>query len=365
VGASVTTRRLAGLDGDYKDPQRSDARATVPAVNVAVIGSGSWGTAVAAMVATRAPTTLWARREEAAAEMRSTRENTSYLPGIELPEQLTITSDLSVALERAGLVVVAVPSHGFREVLQAGTEFMASDARVISLSKGVERGSQLRMTEVAADVLSIDSSHIGVLTGPNLAREVALGQPAAAVVAIPDGTIAKELQALFMQPSFRVYTNSDVVGCESAGALKNVMAIAAGMAHGLGYGDNSKAALVTRALAELTRLGVALGGVPLTFAGLAGMGDLVATCFSDQSRNRRVGVELGMGKPLDVIVAEMKMVAEGVKSTEAILALAAAQQIEMPIATMVGAVLYEGALPADMVEGLMTREAKAELHGIE
>ena len=330
-----------------------------------MIGSGSWGTAVAAMVASRAPTTLWARREEAAAEMRAARENTSYLPGIELPASLTITSDVAAAVESAGLVVVAVPSHGFREVLEAAKEFMDSDTRVISLSKGVERGSQLRMTEVASDVLPLDPSRIGVLTGPNLAREVALGQPAAAVVAISDETSAQELQALFMQPTFRVYTNLDVVGCESAGALKNVMAIAAGMAHGLGYGDNSKAALVTRALAELTRLGVALGGAPLTFAGLAGMGDLVATCFSDQSRNRRVGVELGRGKPLDVIVAEMSMVAEGVKSTEAILALAKAHQIEMPIATMVGSVLYEGALPSDMVEQLMTREAKAELHGIE
>ena len=364
VGASVTTRRLAGLDGDYKDPQRCGVGAKFPAVNVAVIGSGSWGTAVAAMVTSRAPTTLWARRKEAAAEMESTRQNRAYLPGIELPASLTITSDLAAAVEGAGLVVVAVPSHGFREVLEAAKELVASDVRVISLSKGVERGSQLRMTEVAAEVLPIEPSRIGVLTGPNLAREIALGQPAAAVVAVPDETIAKELQALFMQPTFRVYTNLDVVGCEAAGALKNVMAIAAGMAHGLGYGDNSKAALVTRALAELTRLGVALGGAPLTFAGLAGMGDLVATCFSDQSRNRRVGVELGLGKPLDVIVAEMRMVAEGVKSTEAILALAAAHQIEMPIAAMVGSVLYEGALPADMVEGLMTREAKAELHGI-
>jgi glycerol-3-phosphate dehydrogenase (NAD(P)+) len=220
------------------------------------------------------------------------------------------------------------------------------------------------MTEVAAEVLSIDPSRIGVLTGPNLAREVALGQPAAAVIAIPDQAVAEMLQAMFMQSAFRVYTNPDVIGCESAGALKNVMAIAAGMAHGLEYGDNSKAALVTRALAELTRLGVALGGAPLTFAGLAGMGDLVATCFSDQSRNRRVGVELGRGKSLETIVAEMSMVAEGVKSTEAILVLAERNQIEMPIAEMVGSVLYEGSKPADMVEGLMTREAKAELHGI-
>ncbi len=333
-------------------------------MKVAVIGSGSWGTAVAAMVASRAPTTLWTRRDEAAAQMNAERENKSYLPGIMLPEALVITADLAAALEGADVVVLAVPSHGFRDVLESAKDLVAADACVVSLSKGVERGSQLRMTEVAAEVLSIDPSRIGVLTGPNLAREVALGQPAAAVVAIPDQAVAEKLQALFMHPAFRVYTNPDVVGCESAGALKNVMAIAAGMAHGLGYGDNSKAALVTRALAELTRLGVALGGAPLTFAGLAGMGDLVATCFSDQSRNRRVGIELGRGKSLETIVADMSMVAEGVKSTEAILVLAERNQIEMPIAESVGSVLYEGSKPADMVEGLMTREAKAELHGI-
>ncbi len=333
-------------------------------MKVAVVGSGSWGTAVAAMIAPRAPTTLWTRREEAAAQMNAERENKSYLPGIMLPEALVITADLTAALEGADVVVLAVPSHGFRDVLESAKDLVVPDACVVSLSKGVERGSQLRMTEVTAEVLSIDPSRIGVLTGPNLAREVALGQPAAAVVAIPDQAVGEKLQALFMHSAFRVYTNPDVIGCESAGALKNVMAIAAGMAHGLGYGDNSKAALVTRALAELTRLGVALGGAPLTFAGLAGMGDLVATCFSDQSRNRRVGVELGRGKSLETIVAEMSMVAEGVKSTEAILVLAERNQIEMPIAESVGSVLYEGSKPADMVEALMTREAKAELHGI-
>ncbi len=334
-------------------------------MNVAVIGSGSWGTAVAAMVCEHAATTLWARRTEVAEAMTAERENTAYLPGITLPEPLRITGDLAEALADAEVVVMAVPSHGFRGVLEEATAAIPSEAAVVSLSKGVERGTQLRMTEVAAEVLATDPAQIGVLTGPNLAREVAEGQPAAAVVAVPDAEVAQVLQDLFMSPTFRVYTNPDVVGCEAAGALKNVMAIAAGIAHGLGYGDNSKAALVTRALAELTRLGIALGGVPLTFAGLAGMGDLVATCFSEQSRNRTVGVALGKGRPLDEIVAEMKMVAEGVKSTEAILALAERHGMEMPIAEMVGAVLYDGRQPADLVEGLMTREAKAELHGIE
>lgn len=334
-------------------------------MRVAVIGSGSWGTAVAAMAADRADTVLWARRPEVAATITASRQNHDYLPGVELPASLTSTADLEAAVAGADVVVFGVPSHGFREVATEAAPHVSPSAIVVSLSKGVERGTQLRMTQVCAEVLDVPPDRIGVLTGPNLAREVAVGQPAAAVVAITDAEAGAMLQRLFMTPTFRVYTNPDVVGCESAGALKNVMAIAAGMAHGLGYGDNSKAALVTRALAELTRLGVALGGSPLTFAGLAGMGDLIATCFSDQSRNRRVGVALGRGQSLDEIVADMNMVAEGVKSTEAILDLAATNGIEMPIAEMVGAVLYDGRRPADMVQGLMTREAKPEMHGIE
>lgn len=319
---------------------------------------------MAAMVAPRADTTLWARRPEAAAEIETARENAAYLPGIALPASLSVTADLAAAVEGADVIVFGVPSHGFREVAEGASQHIGSDAIVVSLSKGVERGTQKRMTEVCAEVLDVASDRIGVLTGPNLAREIALGQPAAAVAAMRDPEAATTVQNLFMTPTFRVYTNPDVVGCEAAGALKNVMALAAGMAHGLGYGDNSKAALVTRALAELTRLGVALGGAPMTFAGLAGMGDLIATCFSDQSRNRRVGVALGRGQSLEQIVAEMNMVAEGVKSTEAILALAARHEMEMPIAEMVGAVLYDDKRPADMVQGLMTREAKAEMHGM-
>jgi len=316
------------------------------------------------MTVATAETHLWARREELAARINSAGANEAYLPGIPLPGDLQTTSDLGEAVAGADVVIMAVPSHGFRAVIEQARPFIDADTPVISLVKGVETGTLLRMTEVAAEVLDTDPSRVGVLTGPNLAREIALGQPAAAVIGMRDLTTATELQHLLMSPTFRVYTNPDVVGCEAAGALKNVMAIAAGMAHGLGFGDNSKAALVTRALAELTRLGIALGGQPLTFAGLAGMGDLVATCFSEQSRNRRVGVELGRGHSLEQIVSEMHMVAEGVKSTEAVLALARRHDIEMPIAAMVGAVLYEGRRPADLVMGLMTREAKPELHGI-
>jgi glycerol-3-phosphate dehydrogenase (NAD(P)+) len=221
------------------------------------------------------------------------------------------------------------------------------------------------MTEVIGDVLDDhDPSCIGVLTGPNLAKEVAGGQPTASVVATADQDVAESLQQLFLGPTFRVYTNPDVVGCEIAGACKNVLAIGAGIAHGLGYGDNTKAALITRGLAELARLGVALGGDPMTFAGLAGMGDLIATCNSPQSRNRRVGVELGEGRSLDEIVAATNMVAEGVKSTRAVLALAARHDVEMPLASFVGRVLYEGARPADLVTELMLRKAKPELNGL-
>jgi glycerol-3-phosphate dehydrogenase (NAD(P)+) len=221
------------------------------------------------------------------------------------------------------------------------------------------------MTEVIAEELADhDTTRIGVLTGPNLAREVASGQPTASVVAVPDPAIADALQAVFFAPTLRVYTNPDVVGCEMAGALKNVLAIGAGIADGLGYGDNTKAALMTRGLAELARLGVAMGGEPLTFAGLAGMGDLIATCSSPQSRNRYVGCELGRGRALDDVVNEMNMVAEGVKTTAAVMELAARYEVEMPLASFVGRVLYEGARPADLVPELMLRKAKPELQGM-
>ena len=231
---------------------------------------------------------------------------------------------------------------------------------VISLTKGLEVGSNMRMTEVIADVLpDHDPAGIGVLTGPNLAREVMEGQPAASVVSVPDEKIATVLQSVFMTPSLRVYSNTDVIGCEMAGSLKNVMALAAGMAHGLEYGDNSMATLITRALAELSRLGRAMGGNPATFAGLAGMGDLIATCISPLSRNHRVGIALGQGKALDDIIAEMNMVAEGVKTTPVVVELAAQHDVEMPIATQVANVLA-GQSVAQMLTELMGRPPKPE-----
>ena len=333
---------------------------------VAVIGAGSWGTAVGAIAAVNADAVLWARDPAVAARVVRDHVNPDYLPDIALPETLHATSDLLEACTGADVVVMGVPSHGFRDVLTTAAPAIADDIPILSLSKGVEQGTELRMTEVVANVLAAHRrDRIGVLTGPNLAREVALGQPTASVVAIDDAEVASELQALFMTATFRVYTNPDVVGCEIAGALKNVIAIAAGIAHGLGYGDNTKAALITRGLAELARLGIALGGNPLTFSGLAGMGDLVATCTSEKSRNRFVGVELGKGRSLDEVLEEMNMVAEGVKSTRSVLELAAQHGVDMPIAGFVGAVLYEGRRPADLVPSLMLREAKAELDGMQ
>ena len=333
---------------------------------VAVVGAGSWGTAVAAIVSRNAPTVLWARRAELAASIDARNENPDYLAGIDLPSELRATADLAAACADADVVVFAVPSHGLRAVLAEARPHVAPDAAIVSLTKGIEQGTLRRMTEVIAEVLvDHDPSHIGVLTGPNLAREVAAGQPTASVVAIADAGVADELQQVFFAPTLRVYTNPDVVGCEMAGALKNVIAIGAGIADGLGYGDNTKAALITRGLAELARLGVTLGGEPLTFAGLAGMGDLIATCASPQSRNRHVGVEIGRGRALDEVVSEMNMVAEGVKTTAAVLELAERHRVEMPLAAFVGRVLYDGARPAELIPELMMRKAKPELQGMQ
>ena len=330
-------------------------------MRIAVIGAGSWGTTVACLAAQRHATVMWARRPELVERINEERRNEQYLPGAEIPYSLTVTGDLEAALMDAEVVVMGVPSHGYREVLSQAAPVVPIDAAILSLSKGIEQGTLKRMTEVTREELpDHDPAIIGVLSGPNLAREVIAGQPAATVIAMADTDRSHTLQQVFMSPSFRVYTNTDVVGCEIAGALKNVMAIAAGMAKGLGFGDNTMATLVTRALAELTRLGVAMGGEPLTFAGLAGMGDLIATCVSSQSRNNRVGTELGKGRSLDDIISEMNMVAEGVKTTRAVLDLAEKYAIEMPIAHQVGRVLYEGARPRDAVLALMTREAKAE-----
>lgn len=317
---------------------------------------------MASIAAASAPTILWARREELARAINETGTNPEYLPTLRLPPSLSATAELERAIEDAEAIIMAVPSHGFRAVFTRIAPLVGPSTPMVSLTKGIEQGTLARMTEVVADVSAEhDPSVCGVLTGPNLAAEIVAGQPTASVIAMPDRVTAELLQGLFMGPAFRVYTNDDVVGCELAGALKNVMAIASGMSDGLGFGDNTRATLLTRALAELSRLGVALGGRPETFAGLAGMGDLIATCSSDKSRNHRVGVGLAEGKPLEEIVTEMRMVAEGVKTTRSVLGLAERTGVDMPIATHVGMVLDGDITPKEGVLSLMTREAKSEL----
>jgi len=320
---------------------------------VVVIGAGSWGTTVAGLCTRAAEVLLWARRPEVAHEVTVSHTNAAYLPGHELPTALAATSNLAEAAAAADILVVAVPSHGLRAVIQAAGPHVAPGTPVVSLAKGVEQGTLLRMTEVVRQILP--ESPVGVLSGPNLAKEVAAGQPAASVVAFTDLALAGKLMGLLGGPRFRVYTNDDVVGCELAGALKNVVAIAVGMAHGMGFGDNTKASLITRGLAELSRLGVALGGRPLTFSGLAGMGDLVATCFSPQSRNRTVGAALGAGMTIGQVVAEMKMVAEGVKTSRAVVDLARRAGLDLPIAEAVAGVCHEGWTATDALESLLAR----------
>lgn len=310
------------------------------------------------------PVTVWARRGDCADEMNERRSNQSYLPGVELPEGLRATSDLAAAVNGAEVVVLGIPSHCFRQTCEELSPMLAPDSSLVSLAKGVERETLLRMSQVASQAAQVPIDRVAVLSGPNLAKEVAKGLPGATVVACTDGARAESLQATFHAPTFRVYTNTDVIGVEIGGAAKNVVAIAAGVADGLAYGENALAALVTRGLVEITRLGVALGADPLTFVGLAGVGDLVATCLSKLSRNHHVGEELAKGRALDDIIASMNMVAEGVKSCRAILDLAASVNVDMPIASRVGKVLYEGAGVKEMVDSLLTRGAETEFEGI-
>jgi glycerol-3-phosphate dehydrogenase (NAD(P)+) len=328
------------------------------ALRVAVIGAGSWGTTVASVSVANNDTVLWARRKDVADEITTAHTNGAYLAGVELPAALRSTPSLEEAVGGADVVVMAVPSHGFRAVLEEAAPHIRAWVPVVSLSKGLEQGTLLRMTQVVNDVLPDHPA--GALTGPNLAREVMAGHPAAAVMAFADERIAVGLQPVFNAPAFRVYTNLDIVGCEIAGVVKNVMAIAAGMVDGMGFGDNTKAAVMTRGLAELSKLGEALGGDPRTFSGLAGMGDLVATCMSAQSRNHRVGVELGRGRCLDDIVADTQMVAEGVRSSSVVSELAASCGVEMPIAEQVRAVCHDGVAAADAMASLLQRRAGAE-----
>src|SRR4051812_37995715 len=330
------------------------------AIRVAVIGAGSWGTTVAHLAAHNAPTTLWARDDALAKEIDAEHRNGRYLPGHTLHESLRATSALDDCVAAADVLVMGVPSHGFRSSLEEIRAHLRPWVPVVSLAKGLEQGTKLRMSQVVHEVLP--GHPVAVLTGPNLAKEILAGQAAAAVVAMADEFISSELQQIFTSNLFRVYVNGDVVGSELGGVLKNVIAIAAGMADGVGAGDNTRAAVMTRGLNEMSRLGTAMGGDPMTFAGLAGMGDLLATCMSQQSRNRYVGEQLGKGRPIDEIIAEMNQVAEGVKSCRTVLELAEEHGVEMPIAAEVVGVVHDGRTAFDAFSGLVSRKATHERH---
>ena len=327
-------------------------------LNIAVLGGGSWGTTVASLVARNTDVTLWARNPDTVNEINSQHSNERYLPGDKLVDRLRATNDIGEAVGEADVVVMGIPSQNFRTVLEEVKQHIRAWVPVISLTKGLELKTRMRMTQIIQQVLP--GHPVGVLTGPNLAREIMAGQAAAGVIAMEDEIIVQELQNVFKSGLFRVYTNTDVIGCELGGVLKNIIAIAVGMGDGLGAGDNTRAALITRGLSEITRLGVAMGGKPETFAGLAGMGDMIATCTSPQSRNRHVGIELGKGRSMEDIIEEMTMVAEGAKSAPAVMALANEHNVEMPIASDVSRVLAGDASASRAFRGLLRVEAGAE-----
>ena len=327
---------------------------------MAVVGAGSWGTTVANAVAKNQSTMLWARRNELADQIATRHENSDYLPGITLVESLKCSSQLKDVVANASIVMMAVPSNGFRDVATQVAKYIDAQVPIVSLAKGLERDSLKRMSEVVGELMP--QNVVAVLTGPNLAHEIMAGQPGATVVACSDEQIAKQIQKTVSSSTLRVYTNDDVVGCEIAGVIKNVIAIAAGIVEGMGFGDNSKATLITRGVAEMSRLGVALGANPNTFMGLAGLGDVVATCASAKSRNTAVGVRLGRGESIATITQSMSMVAEGVRSSLSVLQLAQRCNIEMPITEQVAAVCEGKTNAQDALVQLMARASKSEFY---
>ncbi|MGY1696963.1 NAD(P)H-dependent glycerol-3-phosphate dehydrogenase [Geodermatophilus sp. SYSU D00814] len=327
----------------------------------AVLGAGSWGTTFAKVLADAGcSVTLHARRPELAAAITEGRENPDYLPGVRLPEALTATTDAGRALDGADVVVLAVPSQSLRANLEQWTPLLPPDATLLSLMKGIELGSTKRMSEVICEVTGAGPDRVAALSGPNLAREIAEEQPAATVIACPDGDRAATVQAACHTPYFRPYTNLDLVGCELGGAVKNVIALACGIAEGMGFGDNTRASLITRGLAETARLGIALGAEPATFAGLAGLGDLVATCSSPLSRNRTFGEKLGRGLSLEEVQATTRQTAEGVKSCRPVLDLARAHGVDVPLTEAVVKICHDGVPAGAVLKEIMSREAKPE-----
>ncbi|MBO3676785.1 NAD(P)H-dependent glycerol-3-phosphate dehydrogenase [Streptomyces violaceusniger] len=329
----------------------------------AVFGTGSWGTAFAMVLADAGcEVTLWGRRPGVVEAINTGRTNPDYFPGVRLPDGVRATTDPAEAAAGAEFTVFSVPSQTLRGNLSEWAPLLAGDTVLVSLMKGVELGTAKRMSEVVQEVAKAPAERVAVLTGPNLAKEIAARQPAASVVACPDESVARRLQTACHTAYFRPYTNTDVVGCELGGAVKNVIALAVGIADGMGLGDNTKASLITRGLAETTRLGLAMGADAHTFAGLAGMGDLVATCSSPLSRNHTFGTNLGRGMTLEETIAVTKQTAEGVKSCESVLDLARRFDVDMPITETVVEIVHDGKQPLVALKELMSRSAKAERH---
>ena len=327
-------------------------------LKVTVLGAGSWGTTVASIISANAPTTIWARDPATANDINANHANERYLPGLTLHSKLKATADLQEAVASADLLVMGVPTKAMRSTLEKAALHIRPWVPVISLSKGFEPKTRYRMTQIIEETMP--GHPPGVLTGPNLAREIVQGYAAASVLAMEDDVVLRRLKPLFESSRFRVYTNTDMIGCELGGALKNVIAIAAGMGDGTGAGENTRSAVITRGLAEVTRLGIAMGGRPETFSGLAGLGDLLATCTSALSRNRRVGFELGQGRKLTDIIADMNQVAEGVNSSKIVHDLAKQYKLEMPIAEEVYKVCHKNSSAQKAFRGLLRTASKSE-----
>ena len=334
-------------------------------VAIGVIGSGAWGTTLALLLAKKGlHTTLWEHHAERAQEMLQQRENKFFLPGFRFPDQLYVTSDIAEATRQKDLLVLVTPSQRLRDNLRLLAPHLDQSTLLVSASKGIEVGTLKRMTQIIIDELPAAQTRIAALSGPNIAHEVAEGKPTAAVVAAYDASVGIRVRTVLTGSTFRVYTADDVIGVELGGALKNIIAIGAGFNDGMNYGENAKAAFITRGLAEISRLGIAAGAHPLTFAGLAGIGDLIATCASPLSRNQQLGRRLANGEKLEDILKSTRSVAEGVTTTRAALQLAAHYHVEMPITKQLSMILFEGLDPHKAVPELMMRGLKGELEGM-
>lgn len=332
---------------------------------IAVLGAGSWGTALAVHLARKGcRPCLWSHRTGLVEEILHTRRNSGYLPQVTIPESVSASSDLEGIIRNAGVIISAVPSHAFREVISRARRYFHPDAVLINAAKGIDENTRQRISEIYTEISGGNNRNYVALSGPSHAEEVSLGMPTAVVVASLDGGSAARAQDALMSPEFRVYTNPDVTGVELGGALKNIIALGTGIADGLGFGDNTKAALMTRGLAEIARLGVAMGASPLTFAGLAGVGDLIVTCTSMHSRNRRAGIEIGKGRTLEEALAAVRMVVEGVRTTRAARKLSLHCGVEMPITEQIYKVLFERKSPREAVFALMGRGKKNEIEDI-